>query len=208
MDQRLAAFEITERPVQLNGSALARALLRLLGWRLKWDGLPAAQGVIAVYPHTSNWDFPLALLAKWAVGIQVTWWGKDALFRVPVFGRWLRWLGGHPVVRNAPQGVVGQMIEAMRAAHAEGRFLWLALAPEGTRARAAGWRSGFYRVAHEAGVPLALVVLDFGGREVGFDSCWRVSGDLQADFAVFARRLAGCRGRRPALAAPVRPLTS
>lgn len=208
MDPRRAAAEITERPVQLRGSRIAAAALRLLGWRLQWDGLPAAQGVIAVYPHTSNWDFPVALLAKWAVGIQVTWWGKDALFKVPVFGRWLRWLGGHPVVRDAPQGVVGQMTAAMREARAQGRFLWLALAPEGTRSRGEGWRSGFYRVAHDAGVPLALVVLDFGRRRVGLDSCWRVSGDLQGDFAVFARRLAGCRGRHPALAAPVRPLTS
>jgi 1-acyl-sn-glycerol-3-phosphate acyltransferase len=202
----LSATELTERPVQLRGSALARQALHWMGWRVLFDGLPARQGVLVVYPHTSNWDFPVALLAKWAIGIQVTFWGKASLFRVPLFGRWLRWLGGRPVVRDRPQGAVAQMVDAMREARARERFLWLALAPEGTRSRGAGWRSGFYRVAHEAGVPLALVVLDFGHRRIGVDSCWRVSGRMKDDLAVFARRLADCRGRRPQLAAPVRPL--
>lgn len=201
-----AAVEITERPVQLRGNRLAAALLRVLGWRLQWDGLPARQGVIAVYPHTSNWDMPLAMLAKAALGLQVTWWAKDSMFRVPLFGRFVRWLGGRPVRRDLPQGVVGQMIEAMRSAREKDDFLWLALTPEGTRSLTDGWRTGFYRVAHEAGVPVCLGVLDYGGRWVGTDSFWRTSGDLDADFAVFAARLAGCRGLRPDLAAPVRPL--
>jgi 1-acyl-sn-glycerol-3-phosphate acyltransferase len=198
--------ELHERPVRLRGSRLARALLRLLGWRLQFDGLAAPQGVIVVYPHTSNWDFPVAVLAKWGVGIPVTFWGKDTLFDVPLLGRWLRHLGGLPVARHTPQGAVGQMIAAMREARAQGRFLWLALAPEGTRARAQGWRLGFYRVAHEADVPVALVLLDFGRRVIGFDSFWRLSGDVAADFAVLAERLRDVRGLRPGLAAPVRPL--
>jgi hypothetical protein len=197
---------LDQRPVQLRGSRLARAVLRLLGWRLQFDGLAAPQGVLVAYPHTSNWDFPLTMLAKWSIGMPVTFWGKDTLFKVPLFGRWLRWLGGRPVARHTPQGAVGQMIEAMRAARAEGRFMWLALAPEGTRARGEGWRLGFYRVAHGADVPVALAFMDFSRREIGVDSFWRLSGDVAADFAVFAQRLQHVRGHRPALAAPVRPL--
>jgi len=200
-----AIEELRERGVPLGGSALARRVLRLAGWQLLFDGLPARQGVIVVYPHTSNWDFPLALLAKWAVGLQATFWGKDTLFKVPLFGRWLRWLGGHPVVRHQAQGAVGQMIDSMRQARESGAFMWLALAPEGTRSRGAGWRSGFYRVAAEAQVPLALVVLDYARKRVGFDSFWRLSGDMAADFPTFAARLADCRGLHPELAAPVRP---
>lgn len=198
--------ELTSRPLQLRGSRLARAVLRLAGWRVQFDGLPAAQGVAVVYPHTSNWDFVVGLLAKWAVGLPVTFWGKDTLFRVPLFGRWLRSLGGLPVRRHTPQGVVGPMIDAMREAREQGRFMWLALAPEGTRARTAGWRTGFYRVAHGAGVPVGLVLLDYAGRRVRVDSFWMPSGHLHADLAVFARRLAGGRGLRPTLAAPIRPL--
>lgn len=198
--------ELVERPVQLRGSRLARLVLRAWGWRLHFDGLPAAQGVAVVYPHTSNWDFVVGLLAKWAVGIPVRFWAKDTLFRVPVFGRWLRSLGGLPVWRHAPQGAVGQMAQLLAEARREGRFAWLALAPEGTRSRTEGWRSGFYRVAVQAQVPIAAVVLDWGRRQVGFVGFWQPSGDLAADCRVLAERIAACRGRRPELAAPVRPL--
>ncbi len=200
------ATEIPARPLQLRGSRLARALLRLAGWRVQFDGLPAAQGVVVVYPHTSNWDFVVGVLAKWAVGLPVTFWGKDTLFGIPVFGRWLRWLGGLPVARHTPQGAVAQMVDAMRSAREQGRYMWLALSPEGTRRHTEGWRSGFYRVATGAGVPVGLVRLDYGRRCVGFDSFWRLGGDPQTDFAVLARRFADCRGHRPHLAAPVRPL--
>ena len=203
-----APVELTARPVQLRGSRLAGALLRLAGWQLVFDGLPAEQGVAVVYPHTSNWDFVVAMLAKFALGLPVTFWGKHTLFDIPLFGRWLRHLGGLPVLRHTPQGAVGAMMADMLAARLQGRFMWLALSPEGTRRLTAGWRSGFYRVATAAGVPVALVVLDFGRKRVGFDSFWQLSGDLQADFAVFARRLAGTCGHRPAFAAPVRPLES
>jgi 1-acyl-sn-glycerol-3-phosphate acyltransferase len=198
-----APVEISERPVQLRGSRLARGLLRLAGWRLLWDGLPARQGVLVVYPHTSNWDFPVGLLAKWALGLEVTFWGKDALFRPPLFGRWLRWVGGVPVNRSAPGGIVGDMVRRMQAAHERGEMLWLALAPEGTRSRVPGWRSGFYRVALDADVPVALVHLDFGRRRVGVHSCLRLGGDAAADMAEIARRYAGVQGYRPALAAPI-----
>lgn len=196
--------ECRQRPVQLRGSRLARALLRGAGWTLEFDGLPAAQGVAIVYPHTSNWDFPVGLLAKWAVGIPAHFWAKDSLFRLPLLGRFLRAVGGLPVVRGARTGIVAQTAARLREARATGRFMWLALAPEGTRSAGSGWRSGFYRVAHEAQVPVGLVVLDWAHRRVGFDSFWLLSGDPARDLATFAARLEGCRGRRPQLAAPVR----
>ncbi len=196
--------EITDRPVQLRGSRLARALLRLFGWQLLWDGLPARQGVIVVYPHTSNWDFPVGLLAKWALGLQVTFWGKDTLFKPPLFGRWMRWLGGVPVDRRNPRGIVADMVSRMRAARERDDFLWLVLAPEGTRSAGPGWRSGFYRVAVEAGVPLALVHLDFGRRRVGVHSVLQLGGNAESDMAEIARRFEGVRGRRPDQAAPIR----
>jgi 1-acyl-sn-glycerol-3-phosphate acyltransferase len=203
-----AALPLALEPgaVTLRGSALARWALRIAGWRLSFSGLPAAQGVVVVYPHTSNWDFIVALLAKWAIGLPVTFWGKASLFRWPLFGRWLRWLGGLPVARSSPQGAVGQMTEAMRSAREQGRFMWLGLAPEGTRGRADGWRSGFYRVAVAAGVPVGLAVLDFGRRHIRFEQFWQLGGDPAADLQAIADALAGCRGCRPELAAPVRLL--
>lgn len=195
--------EIVERPVQLRGSAWARRALKLAGWQLDFDGLPARQGVLAIYPHTSNWDFVLGIVTKWAIGIPVTFWGKDSLFRVPLLGRWLGWLGGVPVDRHSPHGIVGAMVVRMGAAVQRDDFLWLALTPEGTRSRTAGWRSGFYQVATGAGVPLALVHFDWGRRRVGMGCFLRLSGDTGADFAEIARRLHGVRGFDPDKASPI-----
>ena len=192
------------QPVQLKGSALARAVLRLAGWRLLFNGLPARQGVLIVYPHTSNWDFPVAMLAKWAVGLQVTFWGKDTLFKLPLFGRWLRWLGGVPVDRQSTNGIVGQMAGALTAARENGDFLWLALSPEGTRKYSAAWRSGFYHVAQRSGVPLALVYLDYQEREIGVQHFIHLTGDVPADMATIASVLSGRSGRNPVQAAPIR----
>jgi len=198
---------IAERPVQLRGgSALARALLRLCGWRVRFDGLPARQGVVIVYPHTSNWDFVVGVLAKWSIGIPVHFWGKASLFDVPLFGRWLRWLGGVPVDRTSPQGAVGAAVVRLHEAAARDEFFWLAAAPEGTRRRGDGLRSGFYHVALRAGVPLGLAGLDFAHREITLVDFLHLGGDREADLAAIAARLGHHRGRRPEWAAPIRLL--
>jgi 1-acyl-sn-glycerol-3-phosphate acyltransferase len=191
-------------PVQLSGSPIARALLRLFGWRVAFNGLPARQGVVIVYPHTSNWDFPVALLAKWSIGLQVTFWGKDTLFRWPLFGRWLRWLGGVPVDRHAANGIVGQMAGALASARERDAFLWLALSPEGTRELKPAWRSGFYHVALQGGVPLALVSLDYRERRIDVQHFMQLSGDIPIDMARIAAVFSHCTGRHPAQATPIR----
>lgn len=186
------------------GSLLARALLRLFGWRLRHQGLPALQGVILVYPHTSNWDFVVAILAKWAWGLPVRFWGKHSLFALPLFGTWLRWLGGVAVRRGSSQGLVGETAQQMQQARQRGEHFWLAVAPEGTRSLTPGWRSGAYQVAVQAGVPVGLATLDFGSKTVALTDFVELSGDATQDFALMAHHLAGVTGCRPALASPVR----
>ena len=195
---------LSERPVQLRGSSLARSALRLAGWRVQFDGLPRRQGVLIVYPHTSNWDFVIGVLAKWAMGMPLAFWGKHTLFGLPLFGRWLRWIGGLPVDRHNPTGAVADMVERFAQARATDAFLWLALSPEGTRSYRDSWRSGFYQVATQADVPLALAFFDYAARVVGVDSFIRLSGDSERDMAAIEQVLGQYRGCRPELAAPVR----
>lgn len=197
-------MELTERPVQLRGSVLARGLLALAGWRIVFRGLPARQGVIIVYPHTSNWDFIVGLLTKWAAGVPVTFWGKDSLFRVPLFGRWIRWLGGVPVDRGSANGIVEQMAQGLREARAKDRFMWLALSPEGTRSYRDAWRSGFYHLTVAAGVPLGLVYFDYARKQVWVDRFIQLSGQLEPDMQVIAAYLSQGVGKRPKQAAPIR----
>lgn len=194
---------IAHLPVRLKGSVLAQSALRLAGWRLVFNGLPARQGVLIVYPHTSNWDFVVGILAKWGMGMTVTFWGKESLFKVPLFGPWMRWLGGVPVDRASANGIVGQMARELAAAREQGRFLWLVLAPEGTRGHASAWRSGFYHVAREAGVPLGLAFIDYGRCEVGVEHFMMLSGDAIADMAEIRQQLSSRTGRHPERAAPI-----
>lgn len=189
--------------ITLRGSRFARWLLQLFGWRVVFDGLPSPQGVVIIYPHTSNWDFVVLVLAKWSVGLPASFWGKDTLFRIPLFGHWLRWIGGIPVLRNAPQGVVGQAIDALQYAKQQGKILWLGLSPEGTRKPTAGWRSGFYQTALGAQVPVGLVRLDYAQREVRVMDFVTLCGDKECDMAQIRRAYDGVVAYRPEWMAPI-----
>jgi 1-acyl-sn-glycerol-3-phosphate acyltransferase len=206
---------LTTAPAVLTGplrphgreSRLARRVLRLCGWTVDAPGLPAEQGVILVYPHTSNWDFVVGLLAKWAIGLQLRFWGKDSLFKAPLLGRWMRYLGGVAVDRQSRHGLVGDTVRQMREARERGERFWLAVAPEGTRSLTAGWRTGAYQVAVQAGVPVGLAYFDFERRIVSLTRFLQLSGDMATDFAAFADYLGHRVGKRPALASPIQPLS-
>lgn len=177
---------------------LARLALRLLGWQCMDVPNRPPRAVLAVYPHTSNWDFPIGLLAATVLGLDARWVGKDTLFRRP-FGGLMRWLGGIPVNRSAPAGFVEQVAAEMLRHE---RFL-LAIAPEGTRSLRPGWKSGFYRIARAAGVPVLVGTLDYGQHRAGLLARVDLTGDEDADMAQIAAALDGCRGRRPDLASPI-----
>lgn len=190
--------------VQLEkGSALAKLMLNLLGWSVDFYGLPSRQGVIAVYPHTSNWDFVVGILAKWSIGIPVKFWAKDSLFSIPLLGPWMRWVGGVPVNRNAPQGLVGQAVQSIKNSQSNDEFYWLVVAPEGTRKRADGWRSGFYSAAHQAGVPLAVARMDFGRKKITLHDFLQLSGDPHHDMQRVADLLDGTIGAIHDNASPI-----
>jgi Acyltransferase len=191
---------------QFKGSILARCLLRCMGWQVHFEGFPSLQGIAVVYPHTSNWDAPIMFLAKWACGVQVMFWGKDTLFRIPLLGRWLRWIGGVPVQRTMAGGVVGQATRLLEQHKANQSYFWLGLAPEGSRQYNPGWRSGFYQTALKAQVPVCLIKLDYGSREVSVRDFIILSGDGAQDMARIARVYSGVRGLVPSNAAPVQLL--
>jgi 1-acyl-sn-glycerol-3-phosphate acyltransferase len=193
-------------PIQFSGSPVVRWSLKRLGWHIHFEGLPTLQGMLVIYPHTSNWDFVILLAAKWAIGIPVSFWGKDKLFDIPLFGRWLRWLGGVPVNRTSPRGLVACAVEQFIKAKAQSHYYWLALSPEGTRKQIPGWRSGFYQTAVKADVPLCLVRLDYHLRKVELQHFVNLTGNVVDDFNRIASVYEGVTGYIPANAAPVRLL--
>jgi 1-acyl-sn-glycerol-3-phosphate acyltransferase len=194
------------RRIHFEGSRLANRLLKLFGWRVIFDGLPVKQGIIVAYPHTSNWDFVVAIMAKWSIGIPVHFWGKDSLFRIPLFGAWLRWLGGIPVARSNPQGIVEDMSAHIANKKQRDEYLWLALSPEGTRQYVSGWRRGFYRVALAAQLPVGVASLDWGKRTIRFTEFVELTGDeardLQNIASIYNETYGGVKGRNAEAASP------
>jgi 1-acyl-sn-glycerol-3-phosphate acyltransferase len=177
----------------------ALRVLNAFGWNFRFKPLPGPHGIVVVYPHTSNWDFPIGLLAKWAVGIQFRWLAKDSLFRGPM-GALMRYWGGVAVDRSSPQGAIRRLAQTMHAAD----WFWLAITPEGTRSYRPYWKSGFYRIALAADVPVLLVSLDYGKKIIDVTHTLRMTGDEAADMAAIAQAYDGVRALYPQKAAPIR----
>lgn len=138
-------------------------LFKLAGWKINGhlpDGIK--KYIIAVAPHTSNWDFVVGIAARSVLRIQrAQFLGKSQLFK-PLFGWFFRALGGHPVERTTSQDMVEQVV---RIFNRHDEFI-LAMAPEGTRRKVEKLRTGFYYIAKGANVPIIPVGFDFQKKEV------------------------------------------
>lgn len=154
----------------------ATRALALLGWSIQADFPDTQKYVLIVAPHTSNWDFPLGLLASWSMGLGANWMGKHTLFRPP-FGSLLKTLGGVPVNRSESVNLIDQMRDRFAA---EQRMI-LALAPDGTRSKADYWKSGFYHIALAAGVPVVMAYMDYGQKQIGLGGAFLPTGDQAED---------------------------
>jgi 1-acyl-sn-glycerol-3-phosphate acyltransferase len=168
---------------------LGHAVLALCGWRIDGEFPDQPKLLAIVAPHTSNWDFPLGLAAVYALGLRVRFLGKHTLFYPPL-GWLMRWFGGTPVFRNAPQGAVAQVVEVFQREPA----IFLAIAPAGTRTRGTPWRSGFYHMAHAAGVPIIPIAFDGGRRAIRVFPLFHTSGDYDADLPRLLALYDGIRG--------------
>lgn len=180
------------------GQRTALRVLHLFGWRLRFKPLPGPHGIAVVYPHTSNWDFIVGLLGKWAVGVPFRWLAKESLFHGPL-GALMRYWGGMPVERRSATGATLRLANRINASD----WMWIAITPEGARARRPHWRSGFYHLALAARVPLVLVALDFGTKEIRVLDELRLSGDVDADMAAIEASYAGVTALYPRQAAPI-----
>lgn len=141
--------------------AIGLWLLTRLGWHFEGTMPDVPKFVVIVAPHTSNWDFIIGLSAKWALGLDAHFWGKDTLF-IPPLGWFMRANGGIAVHRANRSKVVDTTVAAFNT---NTRFV-LALAPEGTRKQVTKWRSGFWHVAHTAQVPICCVAFDYPTKTV------------------------------------------
>jgi 1-acyl-sn-glycerol-3-phosphate acyltransferase len=140
----------------------------------------------------------LGYLARLAAGLPVQWVGKDELFRWPFAGLF-RWMGGIPVNRRERTGLIAQL----EAEFQRRPWLWLAFAPEGTRAHTRHWKSGFYHLALAAKVPVGLAFIDYPSRKVGLATYLTMSGDEEEDLRRIRAAYAGKVGRDPSKAGEI-----
>ena len=147
--------------------------------------MTAPKYVIVVAPHTSNWDLPIGLVCAHAFGFFRGWqFGfmiKESATQWPVLGWVIRFFGGIPIRRDAAHDIVEQMVGVFQ----QTERLILVITPEGTRARRDYWKSGFYRIAFKANVPIALAFLDYKQRVAGVGKIIAPSGDPFADMQLF-----------------------
>jgi 1-acyl-sn-glycerol-3-phosphate acyltransferase len=170
--------------------ALARGLLTVFGWRVTGE-LPDRPKVVAIVaPHTTNWDFVVGILVVFALGLGVKYLGKHTLFRPPL-GWLMRWLGGTPVIRDSPQGAVG---DAAAMIAREDKVL-LGIAPEGTRTPGTPWRSGFYNIALAAQVPILPAAFDYHGKALRLFPVFEPTGDYAEDLAKLQSHYSAIRRR-------------
>jgi len=188
-----------ENWLQFPRGKLSHLILRIWGWKVKFEGLPGTHGILIVYPHTSNVDFLLGILAKWAIQLPVYYLAKDSLFRIPIVGWWLKYVGGRPVIRNSPQGYVSELANEMRYANQ----FWLVITPEGTRKKTPGWRSGFYRLTLMTGYPVGFACIDYGKKQIGVTEFAYMTGDEEIDLGIIRQAYQGIVGRLPQNMAPI-----
>lgn len=179
---------------------LARLYFKIIGWKVLPPKEPFADKMVLVAaPHTSNWDFPVTIAAARVSGLYIQWLGKDALFKKP-FGKIMRKLGGIPVDRSAASG----MVAAMAAEFDKHDKLCLVVPAEGTRSKAECWKSGFYRIAQQAQVPVILGFVDRSTKTCGFGPMVTITGDVTADMDKFREFYAGKTGIKPGRVGPIR----
>lgn len=169
---------------------LGRTILRLGGWHVAGSLPDLPKLVLIAAPHSSNWDGVWGFAAKLALGFEVRVLGKAQLFWWPL-GPVLRRLGVIPIDRSSPQGTVGQAVAMIRASER----IWYALAPEGTRKPVERWKSGFWKIAHEAQVPILPAYFHYPDRRIGIGPLFHTSGDMAADIAALRAWYAPWMGR-------------
>jgi 1-acyl-sn-glycerol-3-phosphate acyltransferase len=174
--------------------AVSWCFLKLSGWKVVGE-IPAQKKLVIIgAPHTSNWDFPVLMALVGFKRLRVSYLGKHSLFKNPQ-GRFFYYLGGIPVNRKSPDAK--DIVEQVVGEFNERDHVWLGVAPEGTRTKVDKWKTGFYRIAAAAGVPIAPVFIDGKNKKMGFGPVMQLSEDMQDDIAKLQAFYAPIKGIKP-----------
>lgn len=138
--------------------------------------------VLIAAPHTSNWDFIYGMGAKEILQIPVRFTIKKEWLRFP-FGSFMRSLGALPIDRTPKAGKPrASMVDLMANLLVDTKEdLFMVVTPEATRSRREKWKAGYYHIAKQAGVPLALAHIDYKTKSCGIGAIVHLTDDADAD---------------------------
>ena len=175
---------------------------RFLLWLGRWTHVGPTPGakkaVIIGAPHTSYWDGYWLIVYKIAYGLDVKFFIKSSMFWFPM-SVLLKGMGGVPLDRSDARSAVKQAVVAFN----DNDDYLFGLAPEGTRSKTKGWKSGFYRIAEGAGVPIVLGFFDYANKRLGFGPNMMLTGDMDADMVVIRSFYESVNGRSPEKTSPI-----
>jgi len=172
-------------------SWISRVFLKTIGWHIEGTAPDIKKYVLVAAPHTSNWDFPMTLAVASALKLEIHWMGKETMFRWP-FRRAMLWLGGIPVNRGQANNIVGQSIQVFQKIDE----LIMLVAPEGTRKKVHYWKTGFYRIALGANIPIVLAFLDYRRKAGGIGPIFCPTGNIEEDMLYIQAFYANITGKR------------
>lgn len=174
--------------------AVAKTYMLFSRWTFVHQPLPQKTVIIGA-PHTSYWDGVFMAACLWLVRRPFSFLVKDSIVRIPVLGAFVRAIGGIPVDRTKSHGIVGQVVQQALSSS----DFTLVLAPKGTRSKREYWKSGFYRIALEADIPVTLGFIDKRNHTLGWGPSIHMTGDVQRDMDAIRAFYEGKQGKRPEL---------
>ena len=161
---------------------LGRTVLSFLGWKVNGgisDEYAGQKLVVIVAPHTSNWDGILGVATIAGLDAKITFIGKHTVFKYFGLGAFMRYMGGIPVDRTKPGGIIQDAIDQIR----EINGTLIGMAPEGTRSKVKEWKTGFLRIAEELNTKIVPASIDFAKKEILLGKIFTPSGDNLKDIA-------------------------
>ncbi|MGM0525142.1 MAG: lysophospholipid acyltransferase family protein [Pseudomonadota bacterium] len=171
---------------------LGRVGLRMFGgWKIDGEMPDVNKAILPVAPHTSNWDFPVGVFVMLAMGLKLNYLGKASLFRFPLKGLMTK-LGGIPIDRSAPNGVVGKMVSEF----SDSDELILVITPEGTRKKVQDWKKGFLHMAKQANVPIIPVAFDYARKAIDIGPALMITGEIEKELERVKSFFAHAQGKR------------
>lgn len=171
---------------------VGRVGLRLSGgWKINGQMPDVKKAILPVAPHTSNWDFPVGVFVMLALGLKLNYLGKASLFRFPIKSLMTK-LGGIPIDRSAPNGVVGKMVAEFKHQNE----LILVITPEGTRKKVKEWKKGFLHMAKQANVPIIPVAMDFARKAIDIGPAIMITGEIEKELERVKSYFAHAQGKR------------